>query len=155
MPQQLTKLQRGELDVIQVFEPYVQQALDAGIGKIVYAAADRGWTAYTTFMSTQQKIEQHRDQFQVMGHALQDFSHWLDQSGVEPLVDVVKPFYPNISKSDLLQGLWRYKNAGLWSLRLDVSRAGYNRLLESMLATRTIARAVTYEQVVADFAREN
>lgn len=155
MADQLLLLERAELDVIQVFEPYVQQALDAGVGQIVFAAADRGWTAYTTLMSTQQKIDQYRDQFETMGSALQDFSNWLNQSGVEQLVDVVKSFYPDISASILLKGLTRYLNVGLWSLRPTVSREGYNRLLESMLTSHTIARAVPYEQVVADFAREN
>ena len=154
MPDQLNQLVQGELDVIQVFEPYVQKALDAGVGKIVYAAADRGWTAYTTFMSSQQKIDQYRDQFEAMGHALQDFSNWLEQSGVEPLVDLFKPFYPDIPAAELLPGLSRYLNVGLWSLRPSVSRAGFNRLLESMLTSGTISHSIPYEQVVADFAHE-
>ena len=154
MSEQLVQLERGQIDVIQVFEPYVQQALDGGVGKIVYSAADRGWTAYTTFMSTQRKIDQCRSEFEAMGHALSDFSRWLDQSGVDALVDVVKSYYPDINATGLAQGLSRYDRAGLWSLRPAVSRAGYDRLLESMLGTRTILRSVPYEQVVADFAQE-
>lgn len=155
MAEQLDRLERGELDVIQVFEPYVQQALDGGVGQIVYAAADRGWTAYTTFMTTQNKIDQCRSEFEAMGHALGDFSRWLNQSGVEALVDVVKSYYLDIDATVLAQGLSRYDRAGLWSLRPAVSRAGYDRLLESMLGTRTILDSVPYEQVVADFAQEH
>lgn len=155
MPDQLLHLRRADLDVIQVFEPYVQQALDAGVGQIVHAAADRGWTAYTTMMSTQQKIDQYRDQFEAMGRALQDFSIWLNKSGVQQLVHVVKSFYPDIPVPVLSKGLTRYLNHGLWTLRPTVSRAGYNRLLQSMLSTRTIFQAVSYEQVIADFAHEN
>ena len=154
MSEQLNQLKRGEIDVIQVFEPFVQLALDGGVGQIVYAAADRGWTAYTTLMSTQHKIDQCRSEFEAMGHALSDFSSWLEQSGAEALVEVVKSYYPNIDATVLAQGLSRYDHAGLWSLRPAVSRAGYDRLLESMLGTRTILQSVPYEQVVADFAQE-
>ena len=155
MPAQLQALERGELDVIQVFEPYVQHAVDSGVGKIVYTAAERGWTAYTTFMSTQRQINEHRDEFISMGDALNEFSIWLKQSGVVPMVEAVKPFYPDTSEKDLLHGLQRYLDAGLWSLRPSVSRAGYQRLLDSMLTTRTIAKPVPYETVVADFAFES
>lgn len=154
MSEQLNQLKRGEIDVIQVFEPFVQLALDGGVGQIVYAAADRGWTAYTTLMSTQHKIDQCRSEFEAMGHALSDFSSWLEQSGAEALVEVVKSYYPNLDATVLAQGLSRYDHAGLWSLRPAVSRAGYDRLLESMLGTRTILQSVPYEQVVADFAQE-
>lgn len=154
MPEQIAEFERGRLDVIQLFEPYVQQMLDAGTGRIVYAAADRGWTAYTTFMSTQQNIALHRDQFEAMGHALQDFSQWIEQSDVQSFVEVVKPFYPQILESDLLHGLRRYSMSGLWSLRPTVSRAGYARLMKSMLSTNAINQTVSYELVVADFAHE-
>lgn len=155
MQAQLQALERGELDVIQVFEPYVQHALDSGVGRIVYTAAARGWTAYTTFMSTQRQINVCREEFISMGNALSECSVWLKQSGVSALVDAVRPFYPGISERELLHGLTRYMEAGLWSLRPSVSRAGYNRLLDSMLTTQTIAEAVPYKTVVADFAFES
>ena len=155
MAAQVQALERGDLDVIQVFEPYVQRALDSGIGKIVYAASGRGWTAYTTLMSTQRQIQAHREEFIAMGEALSECSSWLTQSGVSALVESVRPYYPEISESELLHGLTRYMNAGLWSMRPSVSRAGYQRLMDSMLSTRTIANGVPYEKVVADFAYES
>ena len=42
----------GELDVVQMFEPYVSMALQAGAGDILYAASARGPTVYTTFLAT-------------------------------------------------------------------------------------------------------
>ncbi len=155
MPAQLQALERGELDVIQVFEPYVQHAIDSGIGKIVYTAAERGWTAYTTFMSTHRQINVRREEFISMGNALSEFSTWLKRFGVLAMVDAVRPFYPEISERELLHGLTRYMDAGLWSLRPSVSRAGYLRLLDSMITTQTITEAVPYETVVADFAFES
>ena len=155
MQEQLICFERGELDVIQVFEPYVQQAINGGLGQIAYAAADRGWTAYTTFMSTQRNINRFRAQFESMCLALADFSHWLNHSGMGALVEVVTPYYPDLDTDLLRKGLSRYDRAGLWSLRPAVSRAGYDRLLKSMLGAHVIPHAIPYEQVVADFAQES
>src|SRR5262249_10156783 len=39
MAQNLEALANGELDVVQMFEPYVSMALKSGVGRIVYAAS--------------------------------------------------------------------------------------------------------------------
>jgi NitT/TauT family transport system substrate-binding protein len=52
MPANLEALRNGELDVAQMFEPYVSMALQRGIGKVLYAASTRGPTVYTTFLAT-------------------------------------------------------------------------------------------------------
>jgi NitT/TauT family transport system substrate-binding protein len=56
-------LRNRELDVVQMFEPYVSMALQAGIGKILHAASTRGPTVYTTFLATRDSIERNRTSF--------------------------------------------------------------------------------------------
>ena len=56
----LEALRNGELDVVQMFEPYVSMALQAGIGKILHAPSTRGPTVYTTFLATRDSIERNR-----------------------------------------------------------------------------------------------
>src|ERR1700720_1017817 len=52
MGDNLRALRKGEVDVGQMFEPYVSMALRAGAGHIPYAASNRGPTVYTTFLTT-------------------------------------------------------------------------------------------------------
>src|SRR5262249_6901891 len=47
MAQNLDALRAGDLDVAQLFEPYVSIALQEGIGDILYAQSSRGPTSYT------------------------------------------------------------------------------------------------------------
>ncbi|WP_230590313.1 ABC transporter substrate-binding protein [Bordetella bronchiseptica] len=51
MPRQVQALADGTLDVAQLFEPCASQALAAG-GRLLYDAASRGPTVYTTFICT-------------------------------------------------------------------------------------------------------
>ncbi len=44
-------LRAGQLDAVQVFQPYAEDLLASGAGHLWYAAANRGLTAYTTLVT--------------------------------------------------------------------------------------------------------
>ena len=56
MADNLEALRGDQLDVVQMFEPYVSMALQMGAGDILYAASARGPTVYTTFLATRDSI---------------------------------------------------------------------------------------------------
>src|SRR5262249_8662200 len=68
---------KGELDIAQVFEPYPSMALQTGTGRILYAAASRGPTSYTTFIATRAAIDRHRTAFAAMTRAMRHMQEWL------------------------------------------------------------------------------
>ncbi len=84
-----------------MFEPYASMALQAGIGKILYAASARGPTAYTTFLATRDSIERNRGAFAAMVRAVRRMQSWLYEHSADELADVVAPFYPDVAR-DLL-----------------------------------------------------
>src|ERR1700731_2037680 len=49
MAENVAALSRGEFDVVQIFQPFVEDLIAAGDGHIWYAAATRGPTSYTSF----------------------------------------------------------------------------------------------------------
>jgi NitT/TauT family transport system substrate-binding protein len=51
---------RGEVDVVQVFEPYADQLVRAGQGRIWHRFAKRGDIAYTTFYATRRTTRSRR-----------------------------------------------------------------------------------------------
>ena len=75
--------------------------LQAGIGKILYAASERGPTVYTTFLATRDSIARNRTAFAAMVRAVRRMQSWLGDHGAEELADVVAPFYPDVAH-DLL-----------------------------------------------------
>lgn len=155
MQENLDALLGGELEVIQVFEPYVSLALANEDLEIVHAASQRGYTAYTTFISTFDGMQRNRAGFEAMISAIEKFRPWLAAHGPAELARVVKSFYPHVSLETLTACLTRYHAAELWTCRRAISRQGFARLAASMLDSGYIGRAARYEDCVAASAYEN
>jgi NitT/TauT family transport system substrate-binding protein len=148
MAENLAALRDGELDVAQMFEPYVSMALKAGGGKILYAASTRGPTVYTTFLATREGIARHRSTFAAMVRAVRGMQEWLYAHSAEELADAVAPFYPDVPHDVLTSSLRRYRDAGLWARQPELSREGFARLAKSLLSGGLITRMHTYEDCV-------
>jgi NitT/TauT family transport system substrate-binding protein len=144
----LEALRNGDLDVAQMFEPYASMAIEAGFGKIHYAASTRGPTVYTTFLATRGSIERNRAEFGAMIRAVRRMQSWLYEHSAEQLADVVAPFYPDVARDLLVSSLRRYRDAGLWARRPEVSREGFARLAECLLSGGFISRRYAYEDCV-------
>ncbi len=155
MQENLDALLNGELDVIQVFEPYVSLALKQGDLEVVHAASQRGYTAYTTFISTFEGMQRNQAGFEAMILAIEKFRPWLAAHGPAELARVVKSFYPHVSLDILTTCLTRYHAAELWTCRRAISRQGFARLAASMLDSGYIKQVARYEDCVAASAYEN
>ena len=154
MAEHLQALARGEVDVVQAFEPYVTQAEMQGIGQVLHSAHSRGWTAYTTFITTRGHMQTHGDAFRAMARAIERLPAWLNENGCAALASVVRPYYPQLSTEVLGRALERYRSAGLWTCRAEISRQGFARLAASMLDSGFVTRSARYEDCVADWAWE-
>jgi NitT/TauT family transport system substrate-binding protein len=145
----LVGLREAQVDVIQIFEPYVSTALRAGLGEILYAASTRGATVYTTFLATRTGIERKRDAFINMSRGIRRMQRWLAEHSAQELAQVTTSFYPEVAGDVLTSSLARYRDAGLWSQSVEVSPQGFARLAESLLSGGFISRMPKYEDCVA------
>jgi NitT/TauT family transport system substrate-binding protein len=148
MAANLDALCKGQLDVVQLFEPYASTALQADAGDILYAASARGPTVYTTFIATRSGIERHREAFVAMTRAIARMQNWLTRHSAEELADLTAPFYPDIPRTTLVSSLHRYGQAGVWARAPDVSREGFRRLGECLVSGGFLSRMPTYEDCV-------
>jgi NitT/TauT family transport system substrate-binding protein len=148
MADNLEALRKGELDVVQMFEPYVSMALTSGAGQILYAASTRGPTVYTTFLATRESIARNRTAFTAMVRAVRRMETWLQEHGADELAVAVAPFYPSLANELLVSALRRYHQAGLWATRPEVSREGFVRLATSLLSGGFVSRMHSYDECV-------
>jgi NitT/TauT family transport system substrate-binding protein len=148
MADNLEALRKGDLDVAQLFEPYVSTAVASGAGRILYAASARGHTVYTTFLATRDSIARNRASFRAMVRAVRRTQAWLQGHRADELAAAVKPFYPGVADDLLVSSLRRYHDAGLWATRPEVSRQGFARLAASLLSGGFISRIHSYEDCV-------
>lgn len=147
MAQNLEALRAGALDVVQMFEPYVSMALQAG-AEILYTASARGPTCYTTFLASRDSVRRNRAAFDAMARATRRTLTWVTEHGAEELADAVAPYYAHVPHDILASAFRRYRAAGLWSRTPQVSREGFARLADSLASGGYIARSHIYEDCV-------
>src|SRR5262249_11228083 len=147
MPQQLAALAAGQLDVAHLFEPYASRALADG-NAILYAAASRGPTAYTAFITSHDSAMKRREEFAALTRATQAMLDWLAKEGPAELARVTATFFPDVPQDLLSAAFERYHRAGLWSRTTTVSEAGFERLAYSLLTGGFIARSTAYAECV-------
>jgi NitT/TauT family transport system substrate-binding protein len=148
MVENVEALRNRQLDVVQVFEPYVSMISAEGIGERLYTASARGPTVYTTFISTRAAIDRHRDDFAGMTRAIRHMQIWLAEHTAEEFAEVTAPFYPEVKREFLVSSLRRYGVAGLWPNTTAVSRAGFARLSVSLHSGGYITHMPYYEDCV-------
>jgi NitT/TauT family transport system substrate-binding protein len=147
MADNLAALRRGEVDVVQLFEPYISMAVGEGFD-VLYAASTRGPTVYTTLIARRDRIAENRDGFAALTRAFARMLRWLTDHDAAALAEAVAPFYPDVSRDLLTRALVRYRAAGLWAKTPAVSRAGFARLADSLVSGGFIARQPRYEDCV-------
>jgi NitT/TauT family transport system substrate-binding protein len=138
----------GRLDVVQLFEPFVETALRDGAGHIVYAASGRGPTVYTGFIASRARVARDHEAFAATARAIGSMQRWLSANGTDALAEATASFYPDIARDVLAAALRRYGEAGLWATTPEMSRPGFARLADSLVSGGFIARMPRYEDCV-------
>lgn len=130
----------GSLDVAQLFEPFVSQLLRAGKAHVWHVAASRGPTAYTTFVTTTERLQARRAEFKAMLRGLAATLAWVAESSTEALGETVAPFFPDLPPPLLTAALGRYKAQGLWTKDPYYPLEAFERLETAMHSAGAISR---------------
>jgi NitT/TauT family transport system substrate-binding protein len=96
MSENLAALGAGEIDVMQAFQPFVEQAVEAGVGHIWYAAASRGLTAYTSLYTTRQCLARDPESLLRMTRAMYRTQQWIASHSAAELAGRVASFFPDL-----------------------------------------------------------
>jgi NitT/TauT family transport system substrate-binding protein len=148
MAENMASLRRGELDVVQLFEPFAEELIAAGAGHIWHAAAKRGPTAYTSFYARRSVLAARRDEFKRLVRGLYRTQKWLHAAPPEALADAVQSFFPDVPPSRLRAAVDRYRALGIWGRNPILPRAGYERLRAGLVSGRFIKEGVPFEAAV-------
>jgi NitT/TauT family transport system substrate-binding protein len=148
MPEHLAALRAGDIDVMQAFQPFVEQALEAGVGHVWYAAAARGLTAYTSLYTTRQCLARDPDGLLRMTRAMYRTQQWIAAHSAAELAACVSSFFPDLPKATLTAALERYKSLGLWNYTPMLRREGLAWLDAACRSGGYIQHSVPYDQCV-------
>jgi NitT/TauT family transport system substrate-binding protein len=141
-------LQRGEVDVVQLFQPFAEELLEAGAAHIWQAAAQRGPTSYTTLYARRAVLAQRGDECQRMVRALHRTLGWVHASTGAQLAAAIASYFPDVPQPRLASALDRYKALGLWGRDTRLPRSGYERLKAGLVSGGLIKAGVSFETAV-------
>lgn len=148
MAENAEALRSGEVDVIQVFQPYARDLIDTGAGHVWYAAANRGLTSYTTFNTTRSFIDKNPDTVLGMTRAMYRTLKWIAAHDGRALAEAIARYLPDIPLPALAACCNDYKTLGLWNAKPVMQRAGLEWLRDAMLAAGYIKTRLAYEDCV-------
>ncbi len=148
MEENAAALRAGSLDVIQVFEPYVETLLAEGVGHIWHAAATRGLTAYTSFYTLRPTLEARREEFVKMTRALYRAEQWLKEADATAAGEALAEWFPELPPEVLAGSVARYKSLGVWNHEPVLSREGFDRLKAGLISGGWVATGTSYDVCV-------
>jgi NitT/TauT family transport system substrate-binding protein len=148
MADNVAALRRGEVDVVQVFEPFAAALLADGVGHLWYAQASRGLTSYTTFYARRGLLSARRDELHRMVRAIHRTQKWVAAAEGAAIAAEVARYFPEVPAAILADACARYKALGIWGRDPRLPRAGYDRLLASLVSGGFVSAGTPYEVAV-------
>lgn len=140
-------LRRGELDAVQLFQPYAEHLVQDGM-HIWAAAADRGPVAYTTLVARRHVLQTRRPELLAMGRALDTTLRRIAATPGAELAPYLAAQFPDLDPAILAACIDRYRSLGLWNNDPAVLRHGFDWLRTAMLAAGTITHGAPFEACV-------
>jgi NitT/TauT family transport system substrate-binding protein len=134
MAENCAALLAGTVDVVQLFEPFVSTLLADHACHVWYAQAGRGPTSYTTFYARRGTLSARRDELRRMVRAIYQTQRWVADASGAAIAQAVGTFFPDVPPAILAAACARYKVLGIWGTDPVLPRAGYDRLLSSLVS---------------------
>ena len=141
-------LRAGNIDAIQVFQPYAEQLVRDGVGHIWYAAADRGPCSYTALYALWETLQTKPDTALAMARGIQRTLNWLHAQPPATVAATVAEYFPDLDPNVLTACIARYIALGAYGKTPVLPRAGFERLREACLSGGLLTRGASYEACV-------
>jgi NitT/TauT family transport system substrate-binding protein len=149
MADNMAALRRGEIDVVQLFQPLAEELIADGSGHLWYAAATRGLCSYTTFYARRGNLAAKRDEMASLVRGLYRIQKWVHQATDDALAETVQPYFPAVPRGLLRAALGGYRALGIWGRDPVLPREGYERLKAGLESGGFVRTGTPYE-IAAD-----
>lgn len=148
MTRNIEALKAGEVDVIQVFEPFPSLLLTDKAAHIWYEAARRGPTSYTTFYTRRGTLTARRDELKRMVRAIAKTESWVASASGAEIADTIAKYFADLPVPILEAACSRYKALGIWNADPILPRVSYDRLRDSLVSGGFVSPGVSFETAV-------
>ena len=140
---------RGEIDVVQVFEPHADRLVSTGAGHVWHRFSRRGDVAFTSFYTTRRYAEERRETCAALVRGIAAALRRIHAAPPEAIAGRVGPaFFPDLAPGALARIVAAYRAARLWPRTPDLPAAAFVRLKAALLAGGLITWDVPYALAV-------
>ena len=147
MARNVEALKAGEVDVIQVFEPFPSLLLADKAAHVWYEAARRGPTSYTTFYTRRGTLAARRDELGAWcGRSRTE--KWVASASGAEIASAIAGYFTDLPPPILEAACTRYKALGIWSATPILPRAGYDRLRDGLVSGGFVSPGTPFETAV-------
>jgi NitT/TauT family transport system substrate-binding protein len=148
MADNVAALRRGEVDAVQVFEPFAAALLAEGAAHLWYAQASRGPTSYTTFYARRGLLAARRNELHRMVRAIHRTQKWVAAASGAAIAAEIARYFADVPATILDDACARYKSFGIWGSDPRLPRAGYDRLRASLVSGGFVSPGTPYDVAV-------
>lgn len=148
MAENVDALARGEVDVIQVFEPYADLAVTAHGAHVWHRFATRGDVGFTSFYTTRAFAEGERETCRALVRGIGRSLRYLQGADPREMADTVAPYFPDLSAEALARIIATLRDAGLWAQTPVFPVTAFVRLKAALLTGGLISHDVPYDDAV-------
>jgi NitT/TauT family transport system substrate-binding protein len=148
MAENAAALRRGEIDAVQLFQPFAEELIESGAGHVWHAAATRGPISYTCFYTRRGTIERKGDELMRMTRAIYRTQQWIATASGTQIAAAIQGYFAEVPQTRLAAALDRYKALGIWGRDPRLPRQGYERLKAALISGGLVRTAPAYEDAV-------
>ena len=148
MTENIAAYERGELDVVQLFEPYADRLVQAGKGHVWHRFSERGDIAYTSFYATCGFIQDNREACRRLVRGIARAQAILHEAAPAKTARAVASFFPDLDEAALTRIVSAYRAAGLWARCPELPPAAFLRLKAALSSGGLIGSDPPYDRVV-------
>jgi NitT/TauT family transport system substrate-binding protein len=139
MAENMAAMLAGEIDAVQLFEPFVSMAEARG-ASVWHAQAARGPTSYTTFFTTRATLNAKREAMRGTLRGIASMQAWLHAATPAEIAATVAPFFDDLDRTVLETATARYCRLGIWSRTPHFPEEAFRTLAESIFGCGAIPR---------------
>lgn len=150
MAENAARLAAGEIDVMQVFEPFASQAVADGHGHVWHRFSVRGDVAFTTFYATRAYIDANPAVCEKLVAGIARALTRMYAMEIGELAGKVAPYFPDVDGAVLAAAIDGYRRAGLWAREPSLPVSAIVRLKAALISGGFLQRDMPYDAIVRD-----
>jgi NitT/TauT family transport system substrate-binding protein len=148
MAENVAALAAGEVDVIQVFEPYADALEASGQGHVWHRFATRGDVGFTSFYTTRAFADRERETCRALTRGIGRSLRYLASADAGEVAATVQPYFPDVSVEALVRIVTNFREARLWAETPAFPADAFVRLKAALLSGGLISYDVPYDVAV-------